>query len=64
MSVKLNRAAKMSPLSRYPRTWSALIARIPSDVRATLTAKQIAAMAEQLRAQYEVGHSAGWRDAQ
>jgi hypothetical protein len=64
MSIKLNRAAKISPLSRYPRTWSALIDRIPRDVRAALTAKQIAVMAEQLRAQYEDGHSAGWRDAQ
>jgi hypothetical protein len=63
-TIKLRRAARMSDLSRYPRTWQALLARIPTDVQATLTARQIASLAGAMHAQYQAGHTAGWQEAQ
>ena len=67
-TIKLARAAKISQLSpnglaRYPRTWAAVISAIPADIKKSLTAKQIAALAQAMRAQYEHGHNAGYRDA-
>ena len=61
-AIKLRRAARLSTLSRYPRTWAALIARIPPDVIATVTSRQIAALAAAMHAQYNAGHTAGWQD--
>jgi hypothetical protein len=63
-AIKLKRAAKLSHLSRYPRTWSAIISRIPAGALASLTGAQIAQIADALHAQYERGHSAGFADAQ
>lgn len=64
MSLKLRRAARLSPLSRYPRTWAALMQRIPASAHASLTGRQIAELAAAMHAQWEAGHSAGYRDAQ
>jgi hypothetical protein len=61
-TIKLRRAARLSSLSRYPRTWDALLSRIPDDIKAALTARQIAALAASLHAQYNAGHTAGWQD--
>lgn len=61
-TIKLRRAARLSSLSRNPRTWDTLIARIPADVLATVTSRQIAALAAALYAQYTAGHTAGWQD--
>lgn len=61
--IKINRAAKLSPLSKYPRTWEAIIAAIPPDVIKASTAKQIASLADTMSNQFEVGHSAGYKDA-
>lgn len=63
-TIKTRRAARLCDLSRYPRTWEALLARIPADVMQTLTSAQIAAMCRALYAQYTAGHTAGWREAQ
>ena len=63
-NIKLRRAARLSHLAQYPRTWAALLQRIPVEVVAVLTSRQIAAMADALHAQYTTGHTAGWQDAQ
>lgn len=62
-TIKLRRAAaELSTLSRHPRTWAALLARIPDDIKSTLTARQIADMAAALYAQYTAGHTACWQE--
>lgn len=63
-TIKTRRAARLCDLSRHPRTWDALLARIPADVQKALTAAQIAAMCQALHAQYTAGHTAGWQEAQ
>lgn len=63
-TIKTRRAARLCDLSRHPRTWSALLSRIPADVMQSLTSAQIAAMFRSLYAQYTSGHTAGWREAQ
>ncbi len=62
-TIKINRAAKLSALSRYPSTWSAVIAAIPANVIKSCTAAQIAALADAMRGQYDIGHTAGYADA-
>ncbi len=62
MSIKLRRAARLSPLSRYPRTWSAIIDSIPIAILAALTARQIAELASAMYAQHGAGHTAAWRE--
>ena len=63
-TIKTRRAARMSDLSRYPRTWDALLSRIPAEVQASLTARQIAVLAGAMYEQYQAGQTAGWREAQ
>lgn len=64
-TIKTRRAAKLEPhLSAHPRTWDALLARIPADVMRVLSSAQIAAMCRALYAQYTAGHTAGWQQAQ
>lgn len=63
-TIKTRRAARLCDLSRHPRTWDALLARIPADVMRSLTSAQVAAMCKALYAQYTAGHTAGWSDAQ
>lgn len=63
-TIKTRRAARLCDLSRHPRTWEALLSRIPANVMQALTSAQIAAMCEALHAQYSAGHTAGWREAQ
>lgn len=62
--IKMARAAKFSKLSRCPKTWEAVIAAIPEQVKAQCSGKQIAALADAMRAQYDMGHTAGYQDAQ
>lgn len=61
-TIKINRAAKLSHLSKYPRTWEAVINAIPTQVIDHCTSAQIAAIAEAMRAQYDLGHTAGYKD--
>jgi len=63
-TIKTRRAARLCDLSRYPRTWDALLARIPADVMHALTSAQIAAMCRALYAQYTAGHTADWQELQ
>lgn len=54
MNMKRNKAARIScrdphGCARYPRTWDAIMARIPDDIWQSLTARQIAALAEIMR---------------
>lgn len=63
ISIKINRAAKLSGLSKYPKTWEALISAIPAKIINQCTSAQIAAIAEAMRAQYVLGHTAGYQDA-
>ena len=62
-AIKINRAAKLSPLSQYPRTWEAVIAAIPAAVKKACTSAQLAELANAMRAQYDRGHTAGYQDA-
>jgi len=53
-NIKRNKAARISTLNptgcaRYPRTWDAIMARIPNDIWRALTASQIATLAEIMR---------------
>jgi len=55
MNIKRKKAERISYLdpygcARYPRTWDAIMKRIPNDIWQALTAKQIAALAEIMRA--------------
>lgn len=63
-TIKTRRAARLSPLSRHPRTWRATLSRIPADVLAALTSRQVASLADALYAQYTAGHTAGWQESQ
>ena len=54
MNIKRNKAERIScrdphGCARYPRTWDAIMARIPDDIWQALTARQIAALAEIMR---------------
>jgi hypothetical protein len=54
MNIKRNKAKRIScqnpyGCARYPRTWDAILARIPDDIWQALTARQIAALAEIMR---------------
>jgi hypothetical protein len=56
MNIKRNKAKRMScrdphGCARYARTWDAIMKRIPDDIWKALTAKQIAALAEIMRAE-------------
>lgn len=62
-TIKIKRAAQLSPLSKFPATWEAVIAAIPDDVKQACNSVQIAALADAMRAQYDVGHTAGYKDA-
>lgn len=62
-TIKIKRAAAISQLARYPETWAAIIAAIPNDVIQSCTSRQIAALADAMRAQYDRGHTAGYADA-
>ena len=63
MSIKLARAQRLANIGQYPRTWHAIIARIPAEIIEACTARRIAQIADAMRAQFEAGHSAGYRDA-
>lgn len=62
-TTKINRAAKIAETAKFPNTWEAIIAAIPADAIAAITSKQLAAVADAMRRQYEIGHSAGYVDA-
>jgi hypothetical protein len=62
-AIKIARAAKIANAAKFPRTWSAIISAIPASVIKACSSKQIAALADAMRAQYEIGHSAGYSDA-
>ena len=64
MSIKTSRAAKLTPLSAFPRTWATLIEAIPAAVIRRCTSREIASIANAMRTQYDIGHKAGWSDAQ
>jgi hypothetical protein len=54
MNIKRNKAKRIScrdphGCARYPRTWDAIMMRIPDDIWQALTARQIAALAEIMR---------------
>lgn len=61
--IKINRAAKLAQAGKYPRTWSEIIAKIPSDVIKSGTSKQLADLADAMHAQYDAGHTAGYKEA-
>jgi hypothetical protein len=63
-SIKIARAAKIAKAAKFPRTWQAVIAAIPAEVVAALTAKQLAAMADAMHAQFQAGHTAGASEAE
>lgn len=63
MSIKIKRAAKLCPVSQYPRTWEAVVAAIPESVKQECTSAQISELATAMRAQYDAGHTAGYNDA-
>lgn len=63
MSIKITRAQRIATVGKYHRTWAALIEKMPEEIKAACTARQIAAIADAMRAQYEAGHSAGYADA-
>ena len=63
MAIKIKRAAKLCPVSQYPRTWEAVVAAIPESVKQACTSAQIAELATAMRAQYDAGHTAGYNDA-
>jgi len=51
MTIKRKKAARIScrdpyGCARYPRSWDAIMARIPDDIWQALIARQIAALAE------------------
>lgn len=62
--IKIKRAAKISPLSQYPRTWQDTIEAIPASAKLVLTSAEIAELADAMHAQYQRSHTAGYVDAQ
>jgi hypothetical protein len=62
-AIKIARAAKIAEVAKFPKTWAAIISSIPASVIKACNSKQIAALADAMRAQYELGHSAGYSDA-
>ena len=57
MSIKINNAAKIAKVGKFPRTFSAVLAAIPSDVIAALTAKQLASLADAMDAHFHAGRA-------
>lgn len=53
MSIKLDRAAKLCDLARYPASYAAMLDAIPASIIDALTARQIAELVD-----------ANWRLAQ
>lgn len=62
MTIKTNRARRLADIGRCPRTCDALLAAMPDTLTDALTARQIAAVLDLLRAQFLAGHNAGWTD--
>jgi hypothetical protein len=64
-SIKFNRVAKLSSTARFPRTFRARLANIPEQLKASLTAAQIAAIIDgPMQASNAAGHDTGYKDAQ
>lgn len=64
-TIKLNRVRKLAHTARYPRTFEARIAAIPSELLQSLTARQIAAIIDgPMQRSYSAGHTAGWMESQ
>jgi len=62
-TIKTRRAKKLARTGRFPRTWSAILDRVPATLVAGITAAQLAAVVDAMSGQHEHGHSAGYRDA-
>lgn len=61
--IKLDRACALSHVGRYPATWAAIINALPGELIAQCTARQIACIVDLMRAQHELGHTAGYGEA-
>jgi|GEM_PF-6637795 hypothetical protein len=61
--IKLARAREVAAIGRYPRTWHAIVGAMPPRLISQCTSKQIALFADIMRGQFEIGHSAGYKDA-
>ena len=62
-TIKTRRAKKLARTGRFPRTWSAILDRVPATLVAGITAAQLAAVVDAMYTQHELGHSAGYRYA-
>jgi len=62
-TIKTRRASRIARTGRFPRTWEAILARVPGALIAGITAAQLAAVVDAMYTQHEHGHSAGYRDA-
>lgn len=55
MSIKLSRARKLAKIGCFPRTWAAVVARIPDDLLNTCTSRQLAIIADEMYHQHAAG---------
>lgn len=62
-TIKTRRAQAIAKTGAYPRTWQAVLARVPAAVIAVSTAKTLAEIVDAMYAQHQHGHTVGCRDA-
>lgn len=62
-AIKLRRARSLARIGGYPLTWHTIIGVMPRELISECTARQIALIADLVRAQHSLGHSAGYADA-
>ena len=55
MSIKINNAAKIAKCGKFPRTFAAVLAAIPAEVIDSLTAKNLASLADAMDAHFKAG---------
>lgn len=53
MSIKLSNARTMAATGRYPQTWEAVLAVLPASTVTALTARQLAELADAVRASWD-----------
>ena len=63
MSIKINKARAIAATGKFPRTFDGVCNAVPLLVVQAITAKQLAALIDSMRAQFEQGYSAGYKDA-
>ena len=61
--MKIDKAKKLSKTGKFHESFNALFEKIPDEIVANCTAKQLAIIVDLMRDQYTIGHDTGYKDA-